>query len=131
MELSGDFAIDGAPQRPGSRQGETHVPEIRIRRNEFDADECLALTVALDGNHAAFDRSVAVFVYQNQHLSHCNGLVELQERTVPVHRLRFGLDAKLIAILVLAVNGYGDGDADSQRPAAFFTSEVKDSHERH
>lgn len=131
MELSGYFAIDGAPQRSGSRQGETHVPEIRIRRNEFDADEGLALTVALDGNHTAFDRSVAVFVHQNQHLTHGNGLIELQERTVPVHRLRLGLDAKLIAILVLPVNGYGDGDADSQRPAAFFTSKVKDSHERH
>src|SRR5579859_328912 len=130
LTLDGSLGIERPAQRPGSGKRETHVPEIRIRRNKLNPDVSLTLAVMLHGDHSGLHRPVAAFIHKNQHLPHDHGLIELQERPVAVHRLRLGLHAELIAVLILTVHGYRHRDTYSQRAAPLFTSKMKYGHAR-
>src|SRR5208282_3143742 len=129
--LSGSLGIDSAAERPGSGKRETHVPEIGIRRNKLNPYIGLALAVALNRNHSAFHRSVAILIHQNEHLSHDYHLIDLQQRPMPVHRLRLRLHAELVAVFVLPVHGDRNRDTYPQCSAPLFTAKMKYSHERH
>ena len=91
----------------------------------------LVFPVALDGNHPALHRPVAVLIHKDQHLPYYHRLIDLQQSSVAVHRLRLRLHAEFVSALILSVHGYRYRNAYSQRSAPLFASKMKYGHERH
>jgi len=127
--LRGNFILGnlgkGAAERLCARQRESHIPKINFRREEFDADVSLAITLALDGSDAAFDLAGIVFVEQNQYLSDYCGIVHFQLRTVLANRIRLHANAEFLAGLILSIDNQWNGQGDPLSAPTFLTTKVK------
>ena len=95
--LRGDFRGHHPAHRLCSRNRELHVPEVRFGGDKLHSNVLFAVARPVNRYNAALYRLCRVIVLQNHRLAHQQDLFKLEQRTVPVHRLRMRLCAEPFA----------------------------------
>ncbi len=127
-ELCGHFLGNYAPQGFGAWDRELHVPEVRLRAKELNANILLSVSRAMNGNDSALHRLRRMIVYQKQRLPHAHDFFEMKERAVSVDGLRDGLRAEAFAGVRFSMDCQRDRQSHPQCAAPLFDAKVKQGH---
>src|SRR5467141_3219723 len=76
FDLSGYLGGTHAAKRFRPWNWKLHVPEVRFRRDELDADILLAVACPVNRNHAGFHRLRGIVVYKNDCVAHQHDLFQ-------------------------------------------------------
>jgi len=116
---------DGPAQRLGARKREGHIPEVDVSGKELEADIGLAVALALNRSHPRFDFARAVFIDQQNHLTHHQRVLALDLRAVLAYRVGLDADGELLGVFILPVDNQRHDKTYALGASTLFAAKVK------